>query len=98
MSFAIEILDVGRSQHIHRVAFRPIVRNANLNDPLVMESNDLVSWSNRTDENVTLEFTSATGNRRLMILAGDQTDFFSFTQSITYHCTRCRQQHMILVN
>ena len=88
--FSIEILDAPNDG----VAFRPDLPGAKEGDPLRVRPNDLVSWSNRTNRNLTLESIDPPG-MHLEIAAGDQSDLIVVTQNITYRCTHPVQQHVI---
>src|SRR5215467_9440905 len=78
------------------VVFRPDVRHAKLGDPLFAKANDLVSWTNRTDQEVALESDEPLANFNRTIPAGQPSKPFVLGATrIAYRCVDPLQSHVI---
>jgi hypothetical protein len=83
------------------VAFWPDVENATANQPLRASDKDNVSWTNETNQLVTLASVTPSDvlNFRRVIPAGESSSFYSIDIKtplpITYRCEQHPQVHMI---
>jgi hypothetical protein len=81
------------------VAFWPDVEHATANQPLRASDKDNVSWTNETNQPVTLESVPpGVAHFRRVIPAGQPSSFFSVdskTLPLTYRCEEHPQEHEI---
>jgi hypothetical protein len=90
----IEILNSGNG----RITFLPDVQGAGAGDPLHAAIGDLISWTNRTDKDISLEAVNPPNvpNFNRTVPAGQPSDFFQLDRDgIEYRSINPPQSHSI---